>query len=229
MPKMKAVVVLASALLLSCGSDAPAEPESPVPEDCARMEVTTFEQCTEFSVNYRSPESLEAWCDSRCDKVQGAVGSWVYGVTEPRELRGLVEANGINFDDMHDMESLQGLEDLEVVNKTLYLRQNPKLENLHALRSLRRVGTEDVGQLDIVDNDSLETLQGLESLQEARVVVIEANDRLRSIEALENLQRIQTLHVTGNPNLPRCQIERLVEQLQPDYVRIRGNGTGSCE
>jgi hypothetical protein len=136
------------------------------------------------------------------------------------------------------LKTLNGLDSLQRAEE-IRIESNSSLTSLEGLNSLEEIKTADdplvtplstSGLLEIYDSDRLESLSGLENLKAATSVSISNCDNLRSIEALYQLDRLRTLEIINSP-VPRCQIDELISRLEsePEFVEIKGVGTGSCQ
>lgn len=205
--------------------------------DCPRLQLDTFDDCTyeeQNAVVLDDRDSVEAFCQSTCDKLGTEVILWGPFAADddirPKDLavlKGLKAVNSINLDDANTLESLHGLESLERINDVFYIRYCDSLTSIEALSSLREIGS----NMELIDSDNLQSLAGLESLKKISAMILEYNDELRSIEALSGLEELSGLAVEDNPKLPRCQAEALADKhgLSGDDVAIANNGSGTCD
>ena len=94
------------------------------------------------------------------------------------------------------------------------------------------------GQLLLADQHNIESMEGLESLQEVEYFVIlnaeypDDRVKLNSLAGLENLRRIhKALTIENAPNLRRCEAEALIAQLDvpPEVVNLVNLSDEPCD
>lgn len=127
-----------------------------------------------------------------------------------------VVEGGIGCGHNPDLETLDGLERLEVVDG-LSFQGCDGLRSLSALRSLRDLGRRDVS---IESMEHLTDLRGFEGIRVVgRNLRIVSNPNLTSLDGLEALERVEgRLSIALNPRLPQSEIDELrsrVEVLRP--------------
>lgn len=107
------------------------------------------------------------------------------------------------------LESLSGLDSLTSIGAYLQITQNPALQNLQGLGKLSSIE----GELRIKENTSLKTLHGLGPVREMDHVLISENDSLQSLEGLDSLTLVtRSLAISENPLLPNLKgLEQLSE------------------
>jgi hypothetical protein len=129
------------------------------------------------------------------------VSGWCGGATFGGKMSICANAN---------LESLDGLENLETVGSSLQISSNPSLTDVSALSRLESIGgcygrgglwifnndalrdfeglsLDSVISVAVVGNDSLESLRGFETVTSVRRFIVRNNDSLRNLEGLENL------------------------------------------
>lgn len=113
---------------------------------------------------------------------------------------------GSNFFIGHNsnVSSLAPLRNLYGVGLALFVQDNDRLQSLDGLQGIRRFPRE---VLQIALNDSLESLRGLDNLTtdgeavpSGQIEIIE-NPRLRTLDGLNQLRRIGDLRIAGNDAL----------------------------
>lgn len=104
---------------------------------------------------------------------------------------------------MVDVTDLQFLRCLGEITGGLWVSDNPDLETLSGLENLEVVGASGSGDNFVVisGNGSLRSLEGLGSLEELGVLSIEDNPVLESMEGLSSLGRVTELSVQRNDSL----------------------------
>lgn len=212
--------------------------------ECPRLELESFDDCEYTPINempdpYGKPETLQLYtsssvadfCLSSCNRLHAVAGQGSHAhLSQTRDLallKGIKKIGIININDMDALRSLHGLEDLEEVQKDFTLLRSFELENLKALRSLKKVG----GIFHIQNLKRIKDLQGLESLSEVERFVSTDNDNLEDITALRNLEYATLLAFSQSPNLPVCQVEALRDRLdiEPKNYTATELGSGECE
>jgi hypothetical protein len=123
----------------------------------------------------------------------------VPGITDLAALHCLREVNGSLSISSPDLESLDGLERLEIVSSgssgfpgRLTVSESPKLVSVSGLSSLRQVD-----ELEISENSLLESLEPLSSLESAEEIEIWGNDSLATL-GLRNLAIVEDFYI-GTP------------------------------
>lgn len=101
------------------------------------------------------------------------------------------------------LEDLQGLEQLESVGNDFVLNDLVNIDTLELLQSLQSVG-----KLTIFSLDQLENLSGLESLTYMGGIYLSGNDSLASLHALSNVQNetLDTLSIWHSPSLTSVEV-----------------------
>jgi len=136
-----------------------------------------------------------------------------------QNLEGLAQIERIDatltIQDNPILESLEGLNNLVSTSQRLQIFNNPLLENLTGLDNYESPG------IDIRDNNGLITLEGISSFAIPNVTLFN-NNLLVSIEALNNATEINQnsiINISGNEILSQCAIDLVCEI-------IDSNGTG---
>jgi hypothetical protein len=158
---------------------------------------------------------------------------------------------------LKDNSSLRELEGMSSVKnlQSLTFEGNNELTSLGSLQNLARVGgdessvlwfwqtsIQDFSALDGIEikegtnvlfqtNAQLTTLPQLEG--KAAYVTLTNNKRLTDVSGLLGLDKLYQVDVGNNPNLPRCHVEEVVDQLEfyeesNRPIIIQGNGSGDC-
>ncbi|MEM7367720.1 MAG: T9SS type A sorting domain-containing protein [Bacteroidota bacterium] len=120
----------------------------------------------------------------------------------------------IRISENNKLETLAGLDSLTSIGDYLQITQNPALKDLQGLGKLSSIE----GNVRIQENASLMTLEGLGPIQEMHYVIISENDSLQSLKGLDSLIHIEySLAITENPLLPNLegleQLSQVGEQL----------------
>jgi hypothetical protein len=140
-----------------------------------------------------------------------------------------------------NLTSLDGLQDIQSVsgglgNNGLHLKNN-SLRSLEPLAGLQmspnaKKPIEEAG-LRIQDEDSLTNLHGL-TIKDVGGIFLENNDSLRSLDGLETVEPgVFKLVVTNNPELPACLVQRLRERVVTYHdptviIRENSSDTSRC-
>jgi hypothetical protein len=91
--------------------------------------------------------------------------------------------SGFQIENNLSLTSLEGLGSLTVIDEFLDISHNPRLKNLMGLENLSYLLS-----FLITENDSLESIDGLESIVEGVWVDIERNPMLQSLQGLHNFE-----------------------------------------
>jgi|GEM_PF-6286524 len=96
--------------------------------------------------------------------------------------------------------------------------EDTSFKNMSALHKLVKIG----GDLEIFDNDKLESLYGLESLEEVRRIYIYGNSSLSDIFALDNLnaEKVTRLNIVRNEILECCIARGICDIITLDQASL---------
>ncbi len=121
-------------------------------------------------------------------------------VNDITALENLTQLNGLIVQNSA-LTSLEGLNNLSVINGDLKIGPNSSLTNINALSQLTTVNAGN-GGIIIQDNEQLVNLVGLQNITTARYITISENASLLNLDGLQGLEtlslRLQISHV---PNL----------------------------
>lgn len=138
-------------------------------------------------------------------------------ITDLTNLRGLRKVNcSLSIYDCKNLISLDGLQELEVVNSVLGISGNDKLQDISALSNL---DTTEV--LQILVNPKLESLAGLESLRKVNDLVIAGNPLIENLRPLKDLKDVYSIKISSNSNLKRLYAFEGIETI--GRVHFDGN------
>jgi hypothetical protein len=117
------------------------------------------------------------------------------------------------------------VEDMMQVGSSINISNNPKLKDLKLLSNLKRAS-----YIVLLGNgdQSFETLDGLNNLEEVESLVIGGNRNLKSLRALSKLKKVTNLLIIENHGkLPQCEIDWFLGNLDvvTDDVRISNNSS----
>ncbi|MCA9441885.1 MAG: FG-GAP repeat protein [Candidatus Omnitrophica bacterium] len=113
------------------------------------------------------------------------------------------------------MTALDGLQNLQTVGKSLWINENTVLSSLTSLSGLKSIGTnirtEGAVGLHIQGNDSLVSLDGLQSLVTIKYggLRVAENDSLTSLDGLQSLNRLLYGHISISGNRSLASLEGL--------------------
>jgi hypothetical protein len=145
----------------------------------------------------------------------GIAGSLsIFDIPNLTSLQGLSNLEYIGGDfslNNLGISNLTGLEKLEEVRDGFSIVQNENLSSLQGVNSLISVGG-----LWIKENNSLENLIGIETLEiinGSSYLQIAENPSLESLEGLNNVVNINRFYITNNPNLENLDALSNVEDL----------------
>lgn len=232
------LTLLAAALSMSTGvgcGDSEEEPSSEVTyesvlADCERLQRDSYDECTLDMRSIASLRDVREVCASSCSSLDGFTVNFNEELTNLKFLRGFrgeISASAL-IQENAKLTSLEGMEGFTEIY-WLHILVNKQLTSLTALSNV-----ENVDDLYVKDNTKLDSFNGLESLGEVNTLRIISNEGLTDIRALANLRRVKrAVHIEDNPNLDRCHIEAVLENVElpsdPTAIEIKGNGDGSCE
>jgi len=101
----------------------------------------------------------------------------------------------------NSLESLDGLSGLTEIHGSLELQSNPSLSDISSLSNMHPQEVFGLS-IDIMDNDSLVDLDGLENVTSISACYIRLNESLINIEGLSNLETVHTrMFIGDNPSL----------------------------
>lgn len=159
--------------------------------------------------------SLGSW-----KKIEGELN--IFHQTDLRNIdgmEGLSSVSGLTFiGDNLELENLDGLIGLTTANDLQILR-NPKLMSLKGLKNLQNLFS-----FALMDNDALETIDGLEGVVEIeRAIFIRNNNNLLNLDAFSNLKSMgSTLQIWSNDSLRSINGFNNLEYIG-NYVSIERN------
>jgi len=119
-----------------------------------------------------------------------------------KSIAGLLLYNNSN------LSSLDGLQNIELVEGAFRIDSNEKLSSLHALSSLSSVGATMGGDLVIINCPALTTLAGLEKVSlVGNDIIIKDNSHLLNLDALLSLKQINmgSIRIINNSALINMQ------------------------
>jgi hypothetical protein len=187
---------------------------------------TTQAQIDSFQTNYPN-----------CTEIEGHVSIGGDNITNLLGLNVLTAINGYFHITGTSITNADGLNNLQTIGGSLYFGQgseggiwgNPNLQNFNGLNNLTTVG----GTLQILNNDSLKSLAGLDNLISIGGLYIMGNDVLSSLTGLENLAIINSGanigwthayggYYNGNPSLTSFAALSNLSYIGTDFL-IYGN------
>ncbi|MFC5045284.1 cadherin repeat domain-containing protein [Aquimarina hainanensis] len=99
-----------------------------------------------------------------------------------------------------------------------YTEEGDKITDIAALSSLKTI----TGNLQVVKNDALKTLEGLQNVTTVKVCVVYDNAMLEDISALANLNSIESIRVSSNPLLTNVNCFSKITSLR-GFIEIGSN------
>lgn len=139
--------------------------------------------------------------------------------------------------DLSGLEGVEFMESVYTIAAQLVINNNPLLKDLQGLEGLRHVP----GGVFIYENESLESLDGLNNLEsvvqgtpESNSIVpeisVQDNPVLSNIDALSSLliYRGEYMTFAGNPQLPACTYTELAERIGTTCEDCIGNLEPEC-
>lgn len=168
------------------------------------------------------------------DKVKSIDRFQIYSESV-QKISGLGQLKDMFQFELKDCNNLEeiteplAVEDMSEANKTILIGGNGKLKSLKFLSNLKRIHF-----LQLIANrgsGAFSTLEGLENLEFAENLTITGNGNLTSLRALKKLKQVPNrLEFQSNNNLPKCEIDWLLAQLEerPKEVIIMNNGSNTA-
>lgn len=156
--------------------------------------------------------------------------------------------NNAGLRSLEGMDSVKNVYGLDVIG-------NKNLKSLGSLQNLKSLDGSDTSTLtfwqtsirDFSPLDGIEITEGTNVLFQtnaqlttlpqlegkAAYVTLTNNKRLTDVSGLLGLDKLYQVDVGNNPNLPRCHVEEVVDQLEfyeesNRPIIIQGNGSGDC-
>jgi hypothetical protein len=174
--------------------------------------------------------------ESGCTEIRSSLRLYFLpGVTDLTYLENLEKVRtDIEIGYTSDLKSLDGLEGLKRY-QSMRLVQNESLEDTSALQVPLEGERQNYFSLYLAGNDSLRAFEGLEGISHVPGLTIVANPQLESISGLEDaysdpaFDDFVRMRVERNPNLPTCEVTKLLERVDEDqYIAvIEGNDDGA--
>jgi len=158
------------------------------------------------------------------------------------DLNGLINLEGdlqnLTLLNLSNLTNISGLSGVTRVRTGITINGNPQLLNLNGLQNISQIGFFGDGVLNILNNAGLQNLDGLTGLTELGDLTIQNNPNLLNLNALSNLETLQRFTVnsnealvrvsgmsslnrvnnlftvTNNAQLPSCDVDILIAQLQ---------------
>ncbi|RVU45709.1 hypothetical protein EA187_08050 [Lujinxingia sediminis] len=148
----------------------------------------------------------------------------------------LREVNHLKLSSMDGIDSIQAFDHLEYLgpaddlgddNLGFFLDGMNGITHLEGLHKVREAGF-----VVIRYNKNLESIDIMESVEEVRSLAIVHNPKVASLGEWPNLRRVhQGIQIEGAPNLRRCEVEALIDQLEerPPTVELSGLSDAPCD
>ena len=148
----------------------------------------------------------------------------------------LREVNHLKLSSMDGIDSIQAFDNLEYLgpaddlgdyNLGFFLDGMNGITHLEGLHKVREAGF-----VVIRNNKNLETIDIMESVEEVRSLAIVHSPKVASLGEWPNLRRVhQGIQIEGAPNLRRCEVEALIDQLEerPPTVQLSGLSDAPCD
>ena len=121
-------------------------------------------------------------------------------INDLSDFAGIAHMGHLDIASNRNLESLQGLTNLQTNPQTIGISGNNALTNLRGLEFISS------GEgIRIGGNENLTSLTGLDNLEELRELVIASNPRLNDLTALIKLEKVNYLLISGNDLLRDLQ------------------------
>jgi hypothetical protein len=187
-----------------------------------------------------SPQTGNTWIETReqledlhasgCTEIQFALRVYfIPGVSDLRYLENITTVRSdVEIGYTTDLTSLDGLENLKRYG-SMSLVQNESLVDTSALKPPVEGERPTYFSLNVAGNDTLETFDGLSGISNVPGLMLVANPQLESIPGLEDaysdpdFDDFVRMRVERNPNLPTCEVTKLLERVDEDrYIAVIG-------
>ncbi len=128
-----------------------------------------------------------------------------------KSLHGLENITKLDFLEIEnnlELASLNGLENLINISKSLRIAENSKLESLNSLNSLTDIGA----QFFLSDNNLLTNLNGLNNLKQIPQIIILNNLNLTTLNGLDGITSSAKIGILSNDSLADfCSLVQFVQ------------------
>lgn len=178
------------------------------------------------------PKDLDAFSQGEYTTIEGNLEIYKTSLTNLAQLKSLKVVKGNVYIGIYDYErnleegnesltSLEGLENLTEVSGELVIRDNESLDNIEALKKLKKVN-----ELNISYNPILKSLEGLNNLSGELLggLQIYKNKRLQDISQLSGITLVGH-HLVVNSNLSIRSLKGLhnIKAVKNGYLGVRSN------
>ncbi|WP_158542616.1 hypothetical protein [Lujinxingia litoralis] len=147
----------------------------------------------------------------------------------------LKEVNYLELEQMDGIDTIQAFDNLEFMGPAgdfsdsfgFFLTSMDGIIHLEGLHKVREAGI-----VAIQYNENLESIDIMDSVEEIRSLSIRDNPKLSSLGEWPNLRRAHWgIEVHDTPNLRRCEVEALIDQLEerPENVELSGLSDAPCD
>ncbi len=187
-----------------------------------KVTVVLFVSIMAFGCDYhfgnyqiRNQADLDSFAENGYTTILGSLFIWDTDLTNLNGLESLETASNISMLNNELLTDLSALSNLTSRLDSLYVEDNPMLEDLDGLENVASIGeiglenndsltnidalsdclaSEDSlgGSVYIIDNDALVDIEGFSNVTSAGWIEIIDNDQLTTIEGLRNLTKVST-------------------------------------
>ncbi|MEZ4461393.1 MAG: hypothetical protein R3E66_17090 [bacterium] len=273
---MRFLPIFLTLIFVGCGDDS--GPKTPPIEQWCDLDRPREDCEADTIIVNNGWEEAKALCETPCTRIRTGVinngdgeiikalgGFEEFGALDIRnaddslkdltELSRVRRARRVIISDNRGLKSLKGLENLVEVaplpdsgfeltgDHKIQISDNPQLKSVAGLSGLKTVGV-----LNIYNNKSLETIDGINALTRGSVYVSDnfglkrisgfdgletkggisliGNVALTTIDAFQNMTELVYVKVQRNYALDECQIQRILDQLDepPRTLDMSKNG-----
>lgn len=160
------------------------------------------------------------------DGLQNLLGNsgYFYIINNPAltSLKGLNKLSYNHFGDFsiqtcNNLKSLQGLENLKLIDGNLMLQENAQLTDISALGNLSII----TDRIYLQNNQSLERLNGLEKITKLEGLEITNNYKLWDLQGLKNLVSLKYLGLHGINEIKELSALKNIKELE--YLIVTDN------
>jgi hypothetical protein len=206
------LLISASALsMVACAEDMP--PPNSENIDICEPEVSSSDRDSCMindgeSVGIDKADDLDILCTAECDTINGISFQSVSGLETLGVLKGFSDIDQMSLISNPDLTTLEGLGGVEIPG-------GMSISGNNALTSLAGVTEDEIVDLIITSNDSLENLKGLESVKSIGMrrkpevqyplgkLEVAENENLKSLDGLNNVETLYRARIIDNESLER--------------------------
>ncbi|MEZ4461392.1 MAG: hypothetical protein R3E66_17085 [bacterium] len=273
---MRFLPIFWALIFVGCGDDS--GPQTPPIEQWCDLDRPRKDCEANHIIVNNGWEEAKALCETPCTRIRTGIinngdaeiikafgGFEEFGSLEIRnaddslkdltELSSVRHADNVVISDNQGLKSLKGLENLVEVappadsglelngDYEIQISDNPKLKSVAGLSGLKTVGRLNIynnksletidginaltrGNIDVSDNFGLKRISGFDGLKTNGAISLIGNIKLTTIDAFQNMTELVYMQAIRNYALDECQIQRILDQLDepPRTLDMSKNG-----